>query len=77
MKKKLEWNVLDNPYEETYARLAAGDKDAIMGALMLIMDKMNSAQGVPFGKKDLKRIEERTKEIELMRAHDAMMCLPR
>ena len=75
--KKYNWKVLDDPYEETYARLAAGDKDAIMGALMLIMDKMNSPQGISFGKKSLKRIEERTKEIELMRAHDAMMCLPR
>jgi len=77
MKKKLEWNVLDNPYEETYARLAARDEEAIMYALMLIMDKMNSLQGIHFGSKELKRIKERTKEIELMRAHDAMMGLPR
>jgi len=75
--KKYNWKVLDDPYEETYARLAAGDKDAIMGALMLIMDKMSSPQGISSGKKALKRIQERTKEIELMRAHDAMMCLPR
>ena len=77
MKKKLDWKVLDNPYEETYARLAAGDKDAIMHALMLIMDKMHSGQGIPFGEIELKRIRERAKEIRLMRAHDSMMGLPR
>ena len=58
--------------EETYARLLSGDQDAIMDALMLIMQKNH---GIYL--EDSESVKARAKEIQLMRARDAMAMLPR
>ena len=58
--------------EETYARLAAGDKDAIMEALMIIMEGRHGTY-----LRDAKRVQERAEEIRKDMYETFRMTIPR